>query len=244
MTAKRGSMGSSCGPAPAMSGPAEPQGRSKVGHTRITPALMVALGLLVAAFGATPAAAHSLEELESELAERESYVEFVDRPAPEFALEDAGGRAVSLAGLRGKVVVLWFIYASCPDVCPLQSEKVAQLQAMVNQTPMRERVRFIAITTDPERDTPEVLEAYGPAHGLDPVNFLFLTSRSEAPDATRTLAERYGLKFTLGEDGYQMHGVVTHVIDKSGRLRARFHGLKFKTTNALVFVNALSNDSH
>ncbi len=41
-----------------------------------------------------------------------------------------------------------------------------------------------------------------------------------------------------------MHGVVTHVIDKNGRLRARFHGLKFETTNALVFINALTNDGH
>jgi protein SCO1/2 len=61
---------------------------------------------------------------------------------------------------------------------------------------------------------------------------------------TRELAERFGLKFTALEDGYQMHGVVTHLIDKSGNLRARYHGLKFNATNLIVHINALTNDYH
>lgn len=207
-------------------------------------ALAVAYLLGAVSASAERAAAHSLDELETDLKESERYVQFVDQPAPDFTLLDAAGNRVSLADVRGKVVVLWFIYASCPDVCPLQSEFLAGVQDMVNQTPMRDLVRFIAITTDPVNDLPAVLESYGPAHGLDPTNFMFLTSGADAPDATRAVAERYGLKFTLAEDGYQMHGVVTHVIDKSGRLRARFFGLKFKPTNMLVFINALTNDSH
>ncbi len=58
------------------------------------------------------------------------------------------------------------------------------------------------------------------------------------------MAERYGLKFTLGKDGYQRHGVVTHLIDKSGNLRTRYHGLKFNRTNMIVHINALANDTH
>jgi len=68
------------------------------------------------------AAAHSLEELEAKLHEREQYVDIVSRPAPAFTLQDAEGGPVGLADLRGKVVVLNFIYAECPDVCPLHSE--------------------------------------------------------------------------------------------------------------------------
>ncbi len=63
-------------------------------------------------------------------------------------------------------------------------------------------------------------------------------------DATRKLAERYGHKFTLDQGGYQLHGVVTHVIDGEGRWRANFHGLEFDPTNLVVFVNALINDVH
>jgi protein SCO1/2 len=108
---------------------------------------------------------------------------------------------------------------------------------------MREQVQFVTITADPEHDTPEVMRNYGPAHGLDPVNWIFLTTRPDQPeDATRTLAERFGHRFTKTYDGYQIHGVVTHVIDREGRWRANFHGLKFEATNLVVYVNALVND--
>jgi protein SCO1/2 len=203
------------------------------------------LALTILAFSlAAPAAAHSLKEVEDMLNAREFYLQVVNEPAPDFSLLDADGRPVKLSDFRGKVVVLYFIYASCPDVCPLHSEKVAQIQADINETPMRDLVQFIAITTDPVRDTATVLREYGPAHGLDPKNWVFLTSGPDKPDATRDLARRYGLEFTEEDGGVQMHGVVTHLIDKSGNLRARYHGLKFKTTNFIVHVNALTNDTH
>jgi len=87
-----------------------------------------------------------------------------------------------------------------------------------------------------------VLRAYGSRHGLDPANWVFLTSGSEWPeDATRQLAARFGHKFTTTDDGYQVHGVVTHVIDREGRWRANFHGLAFDPTNLVLYVNALGH---
>lgn len=207
---------------------------------------LVALAAALAAllFAAVPASAHSLEEVEKMLRADEFYLEVVDRPAPDFSLHDADGRPVGLADLSGKVVVLYFIYASCPDVCPIHSDRLAAIQAKIALTPMRDLVRFVAITTDPARDTAQAMRAYGPAHGLDPANWMFLTSGPEAPEATRALAEAYGLKFTATPDGYQMHGVVTHLIDMTGRLRARYHGLKFDDANFIVHVNALTHDRH
>ena len=202
------------------------------------------LGLLLLVAQTLPTLAHSLEELEEKLKGRERYVQIVNRPAPEFRLRGPDGEAVSLVDLRGKVVILWFIYTRCPDVCPLHSEALASIQEQLNHTPMRELVQFITITTDPEHDTLEILQNYGPKHGLDPINWTVLTSGPEEPSATREIAEKYGLKFTLGEDGYQMHGVVTHLIDKSGDLRARYHGLRFHPTNFIVHINALTNDYH
>ena len=197
------------------------------------------LGLLLAA--APPALAHSLDDLESDLLDREAYLEVVYRPAPEFALTSAEGRAVRLSDYRGKVVVLWFLYASCPDICPLHSQVVARIQEMANATPMREAVQFVAITTDPTRDTAAVLAEYADAHGLDPANTVLLTG---GPTATREIAALYGLKFTPQGEDYQLHGAVTHLIDKSGRMRARYHGLKFDPTNFVLHLNALTNDYH
>ena len=207
-------------------------------------ALLSLIAVLAIVLVSPDGMAHSVEDVEATLRDRERYVEIVSRPAPAFTLKDAGGKSVSLADFRGKVVVLQFIYAGCPDVCPVHAELIAEIQGMVNRTPMRDMVAFVTITTDPGRDTPEVLRDYGTAHGLDKANWMFLTSGAESPEVTRKLARQYGLEFTEAPDGMQMHGVVTHVIDRSGSLRARYHGLKFSPTNIVVHINALTNDHH
>lgn len=180
------------------------------------------------------------------LGSRERYFQALDATTLGFDLLNAAGGRVALGDLRGQVVVLFFIYTHCPDVCPLHADRIALVQEKVNRTPMREAVRFVAITTDPLRDTPGILSAYGNDHGFDPVNWLFLTIRpGDAEDATRRLAERFGHRFDRSTDGsYQTHGIVTHVIDKYGRWRANFHGLRFEPTNMVLFLNALVNDSH
>lgn len=204
---------------------------------RIVGALL-AIAALVSA-----AAAHSIKELESALGGREKYFQPIDKDAPPFTLQDADGRKVRLADFRGKVVILHFIYASCPDVCPLHAERIAEVQALVNQTPMKDLVQFISITTDPANDTADVLRAYGPAHGLDPANWIFLTTTPDQPeDTTRDLAQQFGHRFDKADDNYQTHGIVTHVLDKEGRWRANFHGLKFDPANLVIFANALVND--
>ncbi|MGH6947499.1 MAG: SCO family protein [Kiloniellales bacterium] len=213
--------------------------------THLAKNIVPALALSAALIAAPAAFAHSLEDLESMLGDKEKYFQPVEKEAPGFALRNADGESVRLADLRGQVVVLHFIYASCPDVCPLHAEKIAEIQEMVNRTAMKDAVQFVSITTDPRSDVAEVLRAYGPAHGLDPSNWTFLTTTPGQPeDATRRLAKAYGHRFSRAEDGYQTHGIVTHVIDREGRWRANFHGLEFNPVNLVLFVNALVNDVH
>jgi protein SCO1 len=186
--------------------------------------------------------AHSVEEVESDLGGKEKFFQKIDKPAPDFTLRDADDHSVRLAEFRHKVLVLHFVYTHCPDVCPLHARRIADVQSLVNQANMKDQVRFITITTDPTRDTPDVMREYGKVHGLDTVNWLFLTTTVEQPeDATRRLAEAFGHKFTKERDGYQMHGIVTHVIDRDGRWRGNFHGLEFDPVNMVIFVNALVN---
>jgi protein SCO1/2 len=199
---------------------------------------------LVAVTLATSVRAHhpgaDLDEL---LGSNEQYFEAIDRPSPAFELSDAEGHVVTLAGHDGKVVVLHFIYASCPDVCPLHAEKLADVQAMINQTPMKDMVQFISVTTDPRNDTKDALKDYGPARGLDPINWTFLTTLpSQDETATRALAKEFGHSFTPTADGYQVHGVVTHIIDRRGRWAANFHGLRFDSLNMVHYINGLTND--
>lgn len=202
----------------------------------------ITIAAIILAALASPALAHSLDYVEQQLMEKEDYFQPVDSEAPDFALEDAAGNPVEMADLRGKVVVLNFIYTNCGDFCPLHTELLASLQAMINPTPMRDRVRFVTITTDPSRDTGAALAEYSKAHGADLSNWLFLTTLPGQPeDTTRILAKAFGLEFTQTEDGEQMHGVVTHVIDQDGRLKARFHGLKVEPLSIVTFVNAVVN---
>lgn len=205
------------------------------------------IGLAFAVFlslaATTPLAwGHSAAELESSLAEKEKYFQAIDEDAPQFTLRSMDGRDVQLQDFRGKVVVLYFIFTSCNDICPLHSEKIATVQSMVNESPMKDQVQFVAISTDPSVDTPEVLKEYGPLHGLDPANWMGLTTKDgQAEDVTRMLAGDFGHGFSKTPDGQQAHGIVTHVIDQEGRWRADFHGLEFGPTNMVTYINSLTN---
>lgn len=203
-----------------------------------------ALGLMMASVGVVSGAAHSLKDLEDGLQKRERYVQIMSKKAPEFTLQDANGTRIKLSDYAGKVVVLNFVYTNCPDVCPLHSEAIASIQEAISQTPMKNLVKFVSITTDAKRDTPVVMKKYGPVHGLNFANWVFLTSGSDKLGATRKLAKRYGLKFKLLEGEYQLHAVVTYLIDKSGNLRGKYFGVKFKETNMILHINALTNDNH
>lgn len=190
----------------------------------------------------TPAASHSLKEVEQQLLRRDKYFQPVNTPAPAFTLRDAAGRVHRLSDYRGKVVVLNFVFTRCPDVCPLHSEKIAQIQKMINATPMKAQVAFLTVTTDPRNDTSRAMREFGRAHGLDPVNWTFLTTLPSQPlDTTRKLAAAYGLSFMTMPGGMQMHPVVTHVIDQDGRLRGRFHSLRFASVSLVIYTNALVN---
>lgn len=199
---------------------------------------------LAAGLVAGPAAAHHPgHRLDEVMGSREKYFQAVDKEPPAFSLSDADGRPVTLADFKGKVVVLHFIYASCPDVCPLHADRIAEIQQQVNASPMKAQVQFLSITTDPANDGPEVLRGYGPVHGLDAANWVFLTTPAgQSEYTTRKLAEAFGHTFTKTEGNYQVHGVVTHVIDKQGLWRANFHGLRFRPINLVLYINGLVNE--
>jgi len=105
-------------------------------------AIFSALALVVLTGTPMPAAAHSIKdegELDRLMGDREQYFQPLDKEAPDFTLQDADGNVMSRTGLRGKVTVLHFIYAGCPDVCPLHAEKLADVQNKINLSPMSVR---------------------------------------------------------------------------------------------------------
>ena len=132
----------------------------------------------------------------------------------DFSLPDASGKQRSLADFRGKVVVVFFGYTHCPDICPTTlAETAAALKKLGADA---DRVQVLFVTIDPERDTANALAKYVTA--FDP---RFLGLRGDA-QATSRAAKEFKVFYEKRKtgDSYSMdHSGQTYVIDPQGRLR-------------------------
>lgn len=144
-----------------------------------------------------------------------------NEPAPDFSLVNQDGRRVSLRDFRGRPLVVTFIYTRCTDVCPLLLQSLVFAEQSLTQAE-RERVRFVAISVDPRRDTPERLKAYMKERGLDASRWTLLTGGIK--EATQVAAD-YGVVVRPAPQGDFVHNSVFVVIDDQGRERAELHGL-------------------
>lgn len=121
---------------------------------------------------------------------------------PDFSLVERSGRQVTRADLKGKVWIATFFYTRCRDTCPLQMAEMARLQAALED---RDGVRLVAISVDPDHDTPAVLARYAERFNADPERWLFLTGRR---DGIRRLAQ----------EGFRLSAVTAEpVLDTSGK---------------------------
>lgn len=134
----------------------------------------------------------------------------------DFTLADHTGKPRALADFRGRVVVVFFGFTHCPDVCP---GTLAELAAAVKQLgPDGDMVQVLLVTVDPERDTPQVLSQYVTA--FDP---RFLALRGTAEETARVAKEFkiiYQKVAGARPDSYTMdHSAGAYIFDTRGRLR-------------------------
>ncbi|MCW5603522.1 MAG: SCO family protein [Burkholderiales bacterium] len=133
----------------------------------------------------------------------------------ELALTDHHGKPRTLADFRGRVVVIFFGFTHCPDVCPTTLAELAMVAKELGDDARRMQVLFV--TVDPERDTREVLSRYVPA--FDPA-FLGLYGNAEETARTAKEFKIFYQKQPLSGGGYSVdHSAGTYVIDQQGRLR-------------------------
>ena len=144
-------------------------------------------------------------------------------PAPEFTLTSQDGAQVALADLRGKVVVVTFIYTLCTNTCPVLTPMMSFVQDQLGAD-FGAKIAFISITVDPERDTPQVLKEYAQAFGANLEGWFFLTGPSDAIQAVR---RRYGVFALKSANGDVDHTFLTSIVDRRGILRVQYLGVRF-----------------
>ena len=133
-----------------------------------------------------------------------------------FSLPDQNGKTRTLEDFRGKVVVVFFGFTQCPDVCPTSMQELAEVKKMLGKD--GDRLQGIFVTVDPERDTPEVLKAY--MANFDP-SFLALYG---TPEQLAAVAKDFKIYYKKVDGktptSYTMdHSAGSYVYDTAGRLR-------------------------
>ncbi len=130
-------------------------------------------------------------------------------------LTDHTGQRRTLADFKGKVVVVFFGFTHCPDVCPATLAELATVARELG--PEAQRLQVLFVTVDPERDTPEVLRQYVPS--FNPA-FLGLHGTLEETLAVAKEFKVYMHKQPQPGSGYSVdHSAGTFVLDTQGRLR-------------------------
>ena len=136
--------------------------------------------------------------------------------AKDFALTDHNGQQRSIKDFAGKVVVVFFGYTQCPDVCPTTMAELAEVKKLLG--PDGDKLQGLFVTIDPERDTPELLKAY--MANFDPTFLALYTT----PDKLALLAKDFKVYYKKVEGktptSYTMdHSAGSYIYDTQGRLR-------------------------
>lgn len=136
--------------------------------------------------------------------------------ARQFTLSDHNAQIRTLGDFKGKVVVIFFGYASCPDICPSTLSRLAAVMKALG--PESERVQVLFVTMDPDRDTADRLRDFVPWFHPS-----FLGLRGNAQE-TKAVSEEFRIFSARREVGSQLGYVLDHssgayVYDPAGRIR-------------------------
>ena len=134
--------------------------------------------------------------------------------ARDFSLPDAEGAMRSLGEFKGKVVLVFFGFAQCPDVCPTTLGRAVEVRKLLGAD--GNKVQVVLITVDPERDKPEVLREYMKAY--DP-SFIALRGNAEQVAATAKEFKVFFQKVPTKGSYTMDHTAVTYAFDPKGSVR-------------------------
>ncbi len=133
-----------------------------------------------------------------------------------FSLVDHNGQLRTLKDFAGKIVVVFFGYTQCPDVCPTTLAEMAQIKQLLG--PDGDKLQAIFITLDPERDSPEMLKAY--VGNFDPTFLALRPSMDQLPEVAKDFKVYYKKVDGKTPGSYTMdHSAGSYIFDAKGRIR-------------------------
>ena len=133
-----------------------------------------------------------------------------------FALADHNGAQRTLADFKGKVVVVFFGFTQCPDVCPTALADLAEVKRLLG--PQGDKLQGLFVSVDPERDTPEVLKAY--MTNFDPGFLALRPTAEQLPEVAKAFKIFYKKVEGPTPTSYTMeHSAGSYVFDPQGRVR-------------------------
>ena len=136
--------------------------------------------------------------------------------ARDFELTDAHGKVRTLKDFAGKVVVVFFGYTQCPDVCPTSLQELAETKRLLGAE--GDKLQGIFVTVDPERDTSELLAAY--MANFDPSFVALRPTPEQLPEVTKAFKIYYKKVPGQTPTSYTMdHSAGSYMYDASGRVR-------------------------
>ena len=140
-------------------------------------------------------------------------------PAADFQLPDQNGNLFRLSEQKGEVVLIFFGYTHCPDVCPITMSVYRQVKNQLGDK--AKDVRFVFITVDPERDTAEVLKQY--MANFDPTFIGLTTDRSELEPVWKSYGVYQEQVDSASAGGYSVdHSATMYAIDTRGNWRLTY----------------------
>jgi protein SCO1/2 len=161
---------------------------------------------------------------------------------PDFTLVNQGGKTIHFHQLRGKPLLLTFIYTRCPfpEYCMRMSNNFGAVMQQLEHDPKAfDQSQLLSISIDPENDKPAVLRSYGERYAgrVDP-NFAHWQFASGASQQVRQAADFFGLAYDQ-KDGQIVHGLSTALIGKDGKIVKVYSGGDWKPDEvAADFINA------
>jgi protein SCO1 len=163
------------------------------------------------------------------------------RPAPDFTLRDSADQPFALSQLRGRVVLLSFIYTSCTTTCPLLMQQMVQLEDRLKHAGLwGSSVGFVSVTVDPERDSAATLIDYAQHLGATDANWRFLRER---PAQLQPVLAAYHEWAKRMPDGDIDHPARIYLIDGRRNIREIYALSFFDERQVLLDIQALLRES-